>query len=719
MASPPSQISVVIAAYNIENFIEVAVISALEQTNAFYEVIVINDASTDKTGAIIDRLAAENARLIVVHNPQNMGLGPVRNIGMDRATGDYICFLDGDDYFEPEAVAHLQSQVTTQPDVVLFNHARLYPNGEVRPNVNTELLAAGMHQTIAARKTLFSNLNVAWNKLYARAFLTRTGLRFPEGKYEDIGWSFLCLMQARQIVTTPQILLHYRQREGSILRAQNMTHFDIFDRWAELFAALDTHPDLMRDYGELLKLRRFKSLCTVLDNPNRVPLRAKAQFAAQIRKVCGPVRNLPQDQIATAERILDLPGGAYLRPYLQGPAIKWVRTKVLSLRRWLSANRNLHKVIVYRLIFLRLPINPNLVLYQSYWGKKIACNPYAIYTHLRQTRPALSHAWVVAQEVDLRDTDGAAVHLKEHSLRYYYYMARARVLVNNANFPDAIMKRSKTIHVQTKHGTPLKYMGLDQLRVNPGAFANPDAFVRRCARWDYVISSNVYSSSVWRRGFPYNYKIIETGYPRNDRLINATDQDRMAVRKKLGLPMDRDVVLYAPTFRPIYPETAPAQPAKEDIIAAILDGLGETQVLVVRDHYYLDPDSAYQADPRLIDLSHVGATTDVLLATDLLITDYSSIMFDYAVRDKPIVVLGHDLEIYQAARGVYFDIRTSHPGVFCDTLSGLTEVLANRAYATPQAQSMRDAFYKRFCHLDDGTAAQKVCDIVFGTTGKA
>lgn len=718
MAQSPAQISVVIAAYNVENFIEIAVTSALEQGRAFHEVIVVNDASTDRTGKIIDRLADDHADLIVIHNAQNVGLGPVRNIGMQATTGDYICFLDGDDYFVPNTVKHLQGTLKSCPELAIFNHARLYDNGAVRPNVNTKLLKRATHHTTADRLFLFDNFNVAWNKVYRRDFIQRTGLEFPPGKYEDIGWNFLCLMQAEQIVTTPQVLVHYRQRNGSILRARNLTHFDIFDRWDELFATLETQPELMRLYGDALRVRRFKSLGTVLDNAYRLPSRAKPRFAARMRDVCGPVRKLPRGKISKAERILDLPGGPYLRPLLRSAPVIWGRAKARKILKWLKARRRMHKELLYRHVFLRLPVDPNLVVYQAYWGKKIACNPYALYAHLRQTRPDLSHAWVVAEGADLRDTEGHARHLKEHSLRYYYDMARAGVLINNANFPDVIAKRPGTVHLQTKHGTPLKYMGLDQLRIDPRAFSSSWAFAHRCARWDYVISSNDYSSQVWRRGFPYNYKVIETGYPRNDRLVTATETDRTKARAQLGLPADRKVVLYAPTFRPDYPTSAPPQPSKEEILRSILEGLGPDQILVTRDHYDLDPDSVSQKDPRLFDLSHVTSTTDVLLVTDVLITDYSSIMFDYAVCKRPIIILGHDLALYQATRGIYFDIRTTHPGVFCETLPDLTQTLVTCAYDTPQAQALLADFHALFCHLDTGTAAQQVCDIVFKPTVK-
>jgi len=721
MVSEPLRISVIIAAYNVENFIEAAVQSALDQTVPFHEIIVVNDCSTDRTGQLITRLAqydarddefpSDKSRLVLIHNAQNKGLGPVRNIGTAAATGDYICYLDGDDLFTPHAHATMQKVVANHPDVAIFNHARLYDSGHLAPNYNTSLLAPATHTTIAARKALFTNLNVAWNKVYARAFLDRTGLQFPAGKYEDIGWNFLTLMQARDIVTTQEIVVHYRQRDGSILRTRNTTHFDIFDRWAELFDALKDQRDLMDTYGATLRTIRFKSLRTVLENKMRLPKRAKPAFARRIVAVCGPIKDLPAGEIGRIERLLDLPGGYWLRAPFRSDAYMALRKLALLTYRKFRGGL---KPFVARHVFARLPLDRNLVVYQSYWGAKIACNPYAIFQQLRKTAPdRFRHAWVVKDGVDLRDTQGVATHLREHSWAYYYTLARAGTLITNTNFPNEVTKRAGATHLQTKHGTPLKYMGLDQHKTDDKAFADINAFVRRCQRWDYVISSNSYSTRVWRQGFPYSYDVLETGYPRNDRLVLAQDADVAHVRAQLNLPADKQVVLYAPTFRPVYAGITDTQPSKEAIIASIIAGLAPDQVLAIRDHYFLGKDSRFANDPRVINLSDHVSTTDVLLATDVLITDYSSIMFDFAVLQRPIVVLAYDKALYQKTRGTYFDIAALHPGTYCATLDALTHALSVRSYDTDAARAQARDFHANFCHLDDGHASRRITQRLF------
>lgn len=711
------RISVIIAAYNVENFIQEAIQSAVDQSLPFHEIIVVNDCSSDDTPRLIDEVSAGQPNVKVIHCDENCGLGSVRNLGTANATGDYIAYLDGDDYFAPNAHTLMQQAIATDPDLAILNHSRFHPDGQIVPNVMTDLLSAAVHSTADAKKALFDNLNVAWNKVYKRKFLDRTGLTFPVGKYEDIAWNYLALIHADTIATSPEVLVMYRQREGSILRSQNDTHFELFTRWSELWEAVSSDPALMDEFGETLRLRIFRSLVHVLDS-NRLPKGSKARFAEQIRQYCKPAERFNRSQMGRSDMLLGYRGGYYLRQVLRAEPLLRLRRGARVVPQIARLAVEKINLIIYKLLLSRLPLDHNLVVYESYWGKKIACNPYAIYLTLLDRAPGkYKHVWVVQGNKDHRGTKGGATHVRQNSLLYFYYLARAGYLINNANFPDFLKKRAGSTHVQTKHGTPLKYMGLDILKKDPDAFADPALFAKRCLRWDYVISSNPYSSQIWRRGFPYNYKVIETGYPRNDRLTKNSSDERAALRKKLGLPKDKKIVLYAPTFRPEYSRVdAAGQPQKEQIVSAIMKGLGADNVLAIRDHYFLGADSEWSNDPRVVDLSSHVSTTDVLLVTDLLITDYSSIMFDYAVQKRPIIVLGYDMALYEQTRGMYFDIKTENPGIFCDDLQQLTTALNNKSYESEDALDRLNAFHDKFCPWEDGNAADRVYDLVFNTT---
>jgi CDP-glycerol glycerophosphotransferase len=233
------------------------------------------------------------------------------------------------------------------------------------------------------------------------------------------------------------------------------------------------------------------------------------------------------------------------------------------------------------------------------------------------------------------------------------------------------------------------------------------ALLRRCARWDFSVSQNAFTTPIWERVYPTRYESLETGYPRNDRLASATDADYTRVREQLGIAPGRKAVLYTPTHREYKEEYEPVLD-----LAAVADGLGEDWVVLARAHYFYGGDeqmrSLHEAG-RLIDVSGHPSIEDLSIAADVLVTDYSSIMFDYAVLDRPIVIHAPDWEEYRDRRGVYFDLMEERPGPATRSEAELVEVLLSGEDAPRE----RAHFRARFCYLEDGHAAERVIRRVF------
>ena len=325
----------------------------------------------------------------------------------------------------------------------------------------------------------------------------------------------------------------------------------------------------------------------------------------------------------------------------------------------------------------------------------------------RELVPRVRGVWVVKPEAVATLPPGVE-YVVANTREYYDVIGRASYFVNNVNFPDHLFKRDGTVHVMTHHGTPLKRMGLD-LRDTPVAGRRMDfaALMRRCARWDYSVSSNVFSTLVWERVYPTRYESLEVGYPRNDVLATAAEDDVARIRAGLGIEPGRQAVLYAPTHREYQSSYVPVLD-----LAALADGLGPDYVIMARLHYF------YDADPHLRELHRQGRVRDVAdhpsveelsLAADVLVTDYSSLMFDYAVLDRPIVIHAPDWEVYRSVRGTYFDLLAEPPGPVTRTEGELAQAL--RSGRTEDAA--RAAFRARFCTLDDGRAAERVVRRVF------
>ncbi|MFG3096994.1 CDP-glycerol glycerophosphotransferase family protein [Streptomyces sp. NPDC048202] len=362
---------------------------------------------------------------------------------------------------------------------------------------------------------------------------------------------------------------------------------------------------------------------------------------------------------------------------------------------------------------LTRPLDPNLAVFAAYWDRGVACNPAAIAAKLAELAPHIHPVWVVTKENAALLPHGTD-HVIPGTRRYWETLATAKYLVNNVNFPNAVVKRPGAVHLQTHHGTPLKRMGLDQ-REHPAAAQGLDfaALLSRIDKWDYSVSANSHTTRMWERAYPARYTSLDHGYPRNDVFYTATAADVRAARERLGIAPGRTAVLYAPTHRDYEAGFTPRLD-----LATLADRLGEDTVLLVRAHYFYgggaaSPLTGLRRTGRLIDVSAYDPVEELCLAADVLVTDYSSIMFDYANLDRPIVVHADDWETYRTTRGVYFDLMAEAPGRVARTQEELTEILTSGAWRDETSAKARTAFRRRFCEFDDGRAAERVVRRVF------
>jgi len=212
---------------------------------------------------------------------------------------------------------------------------------------------------------------------------------------------------------------------------------------------------------------------------------------------------------------------------------------------------------------------------------------------------------------------------------------------------------------------------------------------------------------MWERAYPSRFVSLDHGYPRNDVYYTAGADDIRAVRARLGIAPGRRAVLYAPTHRDYEAGVTPRLD-----LAALADRLGEDTVLLVRAHYFYggaaSPLTGLRRSGRIIDVSSYDPVEELCLAADALVTDYSSIMFDYANLDRPIVVYADDWDVYREVRGVCFDLMDGPPGPVVRTPDELARVFCDGSYADAGSAALRARFRERFCAFDDGRAAERV-----------
>ncbi|MFI1177708.1 CDP-glycerol glycerophosphotransferase family protein [Streptomyces melanogenes] len=376
--------------------------------------------------------------------------------------------------------------------------------------------------------------------------------------------------------------------------------------------------------------------------------------------------------------------------------------------------------LLYR-VHLHRPLDPDLVVHGAYWNRGVSCNPAAIHAKALEVVPRLRHVWVVGSRHAERVPSGVE-YVVAGSRAYWRVMATATYLINNSSFPGGFRKRAGQVYLQTHHGTPLKSMGLDQRRYPDSArgmdFEKVLAHVRQ---WDFSLAANPHAAEVWGRVYPGgSYEHLHLGQPRNDRYFSATSDDIAAIRASLGIPPGSRVLLYAPTHR----DHGASRFSPPLDLARFVREIGEEEeyVLLVRAHYFHGISAGLAAaHPRVVDVTAHPRVEDLCLASDALITDYSSLLFDYACLDRPIVVHAPDWEEYRATRGTYFDLLSGRPGDTPGAVSTsddeLIGLFRDGGWESEASGKLRAAFRARFCPYDDGRAAERVVRRLFLNEG--
>ncbi|MFD0342001.1 CDP-glycerol glycerophosphotransferase family protein [Streptomyces sp. NPDC127117] len=660
-------LSVVVPAHRVQGYLRAAIESVLGQIPGEPELLVVDDGSRDGSAAIAAELARRDPRVRVITLPEHLGAGPARNAGAAAARGRYLLFLDGDGLLLPGALDAVADRLATgDPDVLLLGHDRVDRWGDV-----------------SAPGPAPDGFSTDVPRLFRRTFWTAHGLHFTDGPYEDVlpvHRATLVAADAGTLDTLDRICVRHRiRRPGTPATTPGRHHFAVLDAYRRLLAETGDDPRI--------RAARTRHLLAVLDDPGRIAPGDRAAF----------------------HRAAGLPGSYPARRAREAADAGRARGRA-ALRRVRRALRTALTRASYRADLLR-PLDPNLAVYGAYWNRGVACNPAAIHAKALELAPHIQGVWAVSSRYRDRLPPGTP-YVIEGSLAYWRMMATATYLINNSSFPGGFTKRPGQIYLQTHHGTPLKTMGLDQCGYP--ALTGGISFekiVAHADQWDFSLSANPHTTEIWDRVYPAGYEHLNLGYPRNDILFTATPERTAAIRRGLSLDPDRTVLLYAPTHRDYrkgyVPHLDPERLARE---------LGPQYVVLVRAHYFYGR-SAPQDGAGVVDVTGYPSVEELCLVSDALITDYSSLMFDYACLDRPIISHVPDWEAYRASRGTYFDLLSGRPGetpgAVATTEDELFDLFRTGEWRSARTAGLRAAFRERFCPYDDGHAAERVVRRLF------
>ena len=338
----------------------------------------------------------------------------------------------------------------------------------------------------------------------------------------------------------------------------------------------------------------------------------------------------------------------------------------------------------------------NAVFFESFYGQNASCNPLAIDRAIARLRPDVARYWSVT-DASVSVPSGATA-LIEGSSEWWRIRGSARLLVVNDWLRKRLRKRRYQTVLQTWHGTMLKKLALSRVRLG---LRSAIATLRERARWDILLAQNPYSRGIFRRAYAFTGSVWEEGYPRDDVLVTG---DAAAIRDRLGISSGVTVLLYAPTWRDDRPDHVDHLD-----VARFADLLGDEYVTLIRGHSRtLLPGEDVRA-PNVLDVTGYPDVSELFLVADALITDYSSVMFDFTVTGKPVYFFTPDLDHYrEKLRGFYFDLIPVAPGPVVTTVAELAALVRDRDNVRRQFTEKYRAWRERFNPRDDGHAADRV-----------
>ncbi|MHA3703205.1 CDP-glycerol glycerophosphotransferase family protein [Jatrophihabitans sp. YIM 134969] len=350
------------------------------------------------------------------------------------------------------------------------------------------------------------------------------------------------------------------------------------------------------------------------------------------------------------------------------------------------------------------------IVYDSFGGR-FSDSPRAVFEALYGTTGRHEHTWIADDAHRGGFPDGVNI-VAAGGADAVAALEDADLVIANTHVELDWAKKPGARYLQTWHGTPLKRIHHDVLWAPEGRLAYLDLDV---ARWDLLLSPNHWSTPVLQKAFAYDGEVAETGYPRNDVLVGERgERVRRQVRADLGIADGVTAVLYAPTWRDQATLLDPAAEVPLGLdVAGAAAALGEDYCILQRLHYFNTSRRPAATGPNVHDVSFHPDIAELYLAADVMITDYSSTMFDFAVTGKPIVFHAWDLAEYGGTtRGFYLDLEEVAPGPVLATQDEVVDALRHLDVVAERHRDAYARFQQTFCHLEDGHATERVLDLL-------
>lgn len=718
------KVSVIVPVYNVEDYLERCLDSLVNQTLEDIEIIVVNDGSPDNSQAIIERYEKNYPNKVKGYIKENGGLSDARNYGMPYAKGEYVAFVDSDDYVELTMYEKLYNEAKTKDsEIVVCGYFKVDEKEKTMQSAQMGNMEFYDQNPRERKEILEINAPYAWNKLVKRELLERTKIQFPKGLlFEDICTMYPLLASANKVSKVNEELYYYIvEREGSITAQFDASKTKILDS-IELLNERIEDMGLMEEYRDeivVINLRhiyfRFKEFDKYKDRKEQVKFVNKA-FKILKRHFPDWRTNSGNYTKFTLQERRKKKIWLYKRKwywlFISIIPLSWVK-RIAEYDDYHFVRSNALLKRYYVGLLDKTKVSRNKVLVESFHGKDISDSPYSIMMELLKRK---KYKIYVATDELCKDKNKEFIKKNKlkvklvviRSKKYYKLLATAKYLVNNVSFPKCLITRDEQIHINTWHGTPLKTLGKN-MKKGIESMSNIQHNFLQC---DYLLFPNRYTKDCMMEDYNlnqlYTNKTIVSGYPRNT--IFCDEEKGKETKKLLGLE-DKEVYIYMPTWRGVNSYGAMRTTAIKEILEQFDENLNDNQCMFVNLHPNVGEDIDYSAFKHIDKLPVDVAKYEFINCSDALITDYSSIFFDYSITKKPIVLFMYDYDEYMEDRGMYIDVK-SLPFKQIYNIEEMCDSFKDSKILTYRYDDAKD-YFDKFTSYDSIDATEKLVDYVF------
>ena len=716
-------ISIIIPFNRPERYLKDCLDSLAEQNLDDEEIILVLNGLTEDIGELLNDY---DLNIITKSFESEIGVSKARNEALKMANGEYVYFIDSDDYIYLDGLSKLIN-VAKSTNADFINGEKII-TGYIRDRFSEELENLARDKIYPLTK----------NKLSDEEFSLRLLVGDKTEKFEVLS-ALHCLIKREKIsdIYFDESVRHQCDYEFMVEVMNNVNSMvGVEDalyakRVSDDFLNLPCLNQEMEDGGFLVYAQNYKDAYNSINNSllkqimNQKLFRYfydvySIKFYSDSNKKW---RNEYFDAYAELVQDVSFEKVSFFKKRelkaLQARDKNKLR-KLLKMRinfnKLFDMNNSLRiKIAIYYKFFNKKGINKNQIIFCSFKGDYYSDSPKYIYEYLYENyKDDYDFVWVLNdKKVKI---PGNPKRVTRFSLEYFKEVARSKYWVINGRQFDPLDKKDSQVIVSTWHGTPLKKLGLDIGNVYTMNPFIKHSYVNVSKQWDYLISPNRYTTNILKSCFGYQKEIFESGYPRNDILYNADEEMVNRIKSSLNIPEDKKVILYAPTWRD--DEFIDAGLIKFQLkleLDKLKEAFSDEYIILIRTHYFIaDKLDLSGVEDFAIDVSKYNDIAELYLISDLLITDYSSVFFDFANLKRPILYYTYDLDKYEnVLRGFYIDIRNEVPGPLLETTDEVIDAIRNIDQLKEEYKEKYNQFYERFCSIDDGNASKRIVEKVW------